>query len=156
MYFARKIEVRADLLDQIIESGFLSVELLGEGGKLKAVADRAELYDVLLNTLVDMANEEGLRCSVGYGDQEIDGPIVVETRAEEGAEEGAVPSEDDVTTTDHCRFYQHGKLVLHCEPDADHVAELLSWMDREQFWPNCWFISDHGNAHLMSLVPETR
>jgi hypothetical protein len=23
-------------------------------------------------------------------------------------------------------------------------------MERHGFWPNVWFISDHGNAHLMT------
>jgi len=39
--------------------------------------------------------------------------------------------------------------------DDDHVAAVRAYMDRAQFWPNCWFISDHGNAHLMDLTPKT-
>lgn len=64
------------------------------------------------------------------------------------------PEEGDYTTTDHKHFYQYGKLVLDLDEDDDHIAALNAHMDREQFWPNAWFISDHGNAHLMTLVPE--
>jgi hypothetical protein len=61
------------------------------------------------------------------------------------------PSEDDVATGDHRRFYQYGKLVLSIGEDDDHVAALNAWMERKQFWPDAWFISDHGNAHRIDL-----
>ena len=32
--------------------------------------------------------------------------------------------------------------------------DVKAYMDKEQFWPNSWFISDHGNAHLQSLDAE--
>jgi len=77
--------------------------------------------------------------------------------------------EDDLTTKDHLAFYQYGKLAFSLEMRADGTcfmhgrgsqdAEYLTvehavraYMDRAQFWPNCWFISDHGNAHLMDLT----
>ncbi len=62
-----------------------------------------------------------------------------------------MPEEGDITTEDHCRFYQDGKLILDLDEDADHVAALLEHMEQDGFWPNVWFVSDHGNAHLMSL-----
>lgn len=60
-----------------------------------------------------------------------------------------VPEEGDYTTTDHIHWYQYGKLVL-TTPDQDY-AFVKAHMDQERFWPNAWFISDHGNCHLLSL-----
>lgn len=83
------------------------------------------------------------------------------------------PDDDDITTENHRTFRQNGRVVLEVyqaadaytlwfgyergkqfqirtKPD-DHVTALCAYMDKVQFWPNCWFISDHGNAHLMDL-----
>lgn len=87
------------------------------------------------------------------------------------------PQDDDITTEDHRRFYQYGKVVI--EPydkrdddprtwlmwigsqrkqivvrAADCNAAVRQFMERSQFWPNCWFISDHGNAHLIDLSEQ--
>jgi hypothetical protein len=70
--------------------------------------------------------------------------------AEESTSEGE-PDEDSITTSDHRRFYQYGKLVLEIGEDADYKAELTAYMEREQFWPSCWFVSDHGNTHLIEF-----
>lgn len=55
------------------------------------------------------------------------------------------PTEDDYQTQDHIHFYQYGKLVLTIPPDADMWETIQAHMDRESFWPDVWFISDHGN-----------
>lgn len=82
------------------------------------------------------------------------------------------PQEGDITTEDHRTFYQDGRKVL--EPATprvdigtlwygysngvqfklravDHVAALRVYMEHVKFWPNVWWISDHGNAHRMDL-----
>ncbi len=61
------------------------------------------------------------------------------------------PQEDDYTTTDYCKFYQCGKLVLDLDENDDYSLYVRAHMETEQYWPNVWFISDHGNAHLLSL-----
>jgi hypothetical protein len=33
-------------------------------------------------------------------------------------------------------------------------AELRAWMAREQYWPAVWWVSDHGNAHPLTLDPK--
>jgi hypothetical protein len=82
----------------------------------------------------------------------------------------AEPHEDDITTDDHSRFYQPGRVVMtyHEDGTANYLpdntphwrmlgtfksceAALRAYMDATQYWPNCWFISDHGNAHLVDL-----
>lgn len=71
------------------------------------------------------------------------------------------PDEDDLVTDDHVHFYANGKLELTVPADAttrQMWEEIDQWMGREQFFPNVWFISDHGNAHLMErpeLPPGT-
>ena len=61
-------------------------------------------------------------------------------------ERGDEPEEDDIVTTDHRRWYQSGKIYV----TGDEKA-LRRKMDKDKFWPNVWFISDHGNAHRMTL-----
>lgn len=64
------------------------------------------------------------------------------------------PEDEDITTSDHRRFYQSHKLWLEIDEDEDMVAAIQARMEKDRFWPNVWFISDHGNAHLMSLTDE--
>ncbi len=65
-----------------------------------------------------------------------------------GADE---PDEDAITTTDYRVFYQYGKPVLRIEDGADVEAALRAYCDRVKFWPDAWFISDHGNAHRIEF-----
>ena len=91
----------------------------------------------------------------------------------EAYDEPSEPEDGDLITTDHETFYQYGRLVLdgrnrtpgiyyawigpgkpqeRMGPFATVEDALRAYMDRVQFRPNCWFISDHGNAHLMDLT----
>jgi hypothetical protein len=60
------------------------------------------------------------------------------------------PEEGDYTTGDHRKFYQYGKLVCEVPEDEDWQDHVRRHMNKEQFWPNVWWISDHGNAHLLN------
>lgn len=112
-------------------------------------------------------------CQIEAVDEDEDEEEIDEEEAE------TEPCEDDLTTEDHTTFYQYGRRVLwsesrwngHGEPTDhwyysergdrfgdvlgdfgdDHAAAVRAYMERVQFWPACWFISDHGNAHLMDL-----
>lgn len=55
------------------------------------------------------------------------------------------PEEGDITTEDHEHWYQYGKLYFTGDYDG-----LKKKMDVNKFWPNVFFISDHGNAHLVN------
>ena len=72
---------------------------------------------------------------------------------EEADSEPQEPEEGDYTTSDHVHFYVDGKLVLTVPggEEGDHVAALKAHMEQEGYWPNAWFISDHGNAHRIEL-----
>jgi hypothetical protein len=61
------------------------------------------------------------------------------------------PEEEDIVTSDHMNFYQNGKVIFELKEDDDHIEHLREWMSLNNFYPNVWFISDHGNAHLMEL-----
>lgn len=67
------------------------------------------------------------------------------------------PEEGDYTTEDHRTFFQYGKIAVSvsmAEYDVDTDAGLkavAAHMGSKKFWPNVWFISDHGNAHLLTM-----
>lgn len=84
------------------------------------------------------------------------------------------PDEDAIRTTDHVSFYQYGKLAFNffgsdedrplaylatgkgtridLTEGATVEAAIRAFCDQQQFWPDCWFISDHGNAHRIDLT----
>jgi hypothetical protein len=61
------------------------------------------------------------------------------------------PEEGDYTTEDHQHFYQYGKLVVEVAEDEDWQPYVKAHMEASKFFPNVFWISDHGNAHLLSL-----
>ena len=84
------------------------------------------------------------------------------------------PREDDIQTEDHYTFYQSGKEVISFEKTGEFADEgyylvkakgaggvyddmwdaINAHMDATSYFPGVWFISDHGNAHLM-VDPRT-
>ncbi len=82
-------------------------------------------------------------------------------------DEGQWPEEDHIVTDDHLTFYQHGKQVISFEKTGRDIDEgmyvvletgvefedmwdaINAHMEATSYFPNVWFISDHGNAHLM-------
>jgi|SRR5947209_3115840 len=61
------------------------------------------------------------------------------------------PSEEDLVTADYRHWYSPGYHRVQVETDPENWREeILAYMERQGFWPDCWFISDHGNAHLLS------
>jgi hypothetical protein len=61
------------------------------------------------------------------------------------------PQEDDITIQPNGDVYQYGKLLFEVGDDDDRDAMIRAHMDREQFWPNVWIISDHGNAEIITI-----
>jgi hypothetical protein len=68
--------------------------------------------------------------------------------------ESDVPEEGDLVTEDHRRFYEiggtRGPALVVGEHD-DWRQAVMAHMDAQQFWPNLWFRSDHGNMHQLLL-----
>lgn len=70
------------------------------------------------------------------------------------------PEEGDWVTYDHSNFYEYGtnRRVLYVDPDAttkEMWGRIRLKMNADSFFPNVWFVSDHGNAHLM-VPPRSR
>lgn len=80
-------------------------------------------------------------------------PVLTElkTNPDDGELEDEGPTEDDYVTTDYREWYQYRKHVLTVRDDNWQIAVELD-MAKKNFWPNCWFVSDHGNPHLLSLA----
>ena len=63
------------------------------------------------------------------------------------------PQEEDLITSDRKEVYSYGgpgKLAFTTTPDT-FEADCRAYMERTKFFPNVWFISDHGNAHLINF-----
>jgi hypothetical protein len=95
-----------------------------------------------------------------------------EPQEDDDDDEPTEPQEDDITTEDHENFYQNGSKVLknagdnfyhyyngriwlHLGEFEDYREALRAYMEKTQWFPNCWFISDHGNAHLIEFKERT-
>lgn len=65
-----------------------------------------------------------------------------------------LPDADAITTPDDRRFYQYGKLVLELTDDDDRDSHLRAYMDAQQFWPEVWSLSDHGNWTRIDIPPR--
>lgn len=65
------------------------------------------------------------------------------------------PEEGDLYTYDHREVFVWGGLsrkpVLVVSDVNKFEAQVAAYMKRDKFWPNVWFISDHGNAHLIVI-----
>lgn len=61
------------------------------------------------------------------------------------------PSEDDIYITPSGQLGSKlsvsagGKFLGEYTEHADAEAAIKSWMEKNQFWPSIWFVSDHGN-----------
>ncbi len=97
------------------------------------------LHDVFYTSLTEEVDSESLAYEAGIIKKDPD--------------KSTTPEEGDYQTSDHSKFYQYGKLVLTVDADAssgEMWQAIKSHMEASQYWPNVWFISDHGNCHLMS------
>lgn len=77
----------------------------------------------------------------------------------EEEEEPSEPEEGDWVTKDYHEFTQHQYPNAHRDRvilnDEDNWREALkAIMEVDQFWPNVWHLSDHGNWLLLSLEEE--
>jgi hypothetical protein len=62
------------------------------------------------------------------------------------------PEDEDWVTEDHVTFREQGGRGVIVVPDGqDWRTVVKARMEEEGFYPNVWFISDHGNAHLLNV-----
>jgi hypothetical protein len=69
-------------------------------------------------------------------------------------DESAGPEEGDIVTEDHVNFCQDGKRVLSVRDGDDWQDADRQHMEADRFWPNVWWVSDHGNAHRLNVYEE--
>jgi hypothetical protein len=80
----------------------------------------------------------------------------------EEEEAGDRPESGDLVTYDHEYFYEIGKagvfdvklkrnFSVRVPRDEDWQPHVKAFMDKDQYWPNVWFIDDHGGHLLLSL-----
>ncbi len=62
------------------------------------------------------------------------------------------PEEGDYTTKDYKAFYQFGRLAVLVPTGSTWEQMVEAHMNRERFWPNVWFLSDHGNYRLIGVL----
>lgn len=46
----------------------------------------------------------------------------------------------------------YGKVIAGPGPDAECREAVKDWMDNEEFFPSVWYVSDHGNYHLVTTL----
>jgi hypothetical protein len=115
---------------------------------------RIEIYEPLTEEQVRLI--KGSLAEMGVKD------ITVERFPEpedEEEDELTEPQDDDILTEDHRHFYQYHKLILTVPLDDDGEVEdwkphMREYLEKEQFYPNIWWVSDHGNTHLISVEPD--
>ena len=73
---------------------------------------------------------------------------------QDGVVEANGPQDDDWVTEDFNEFHRHGtkaapENALVVKEGRCWKCALLDRMDRDNYWPNVWSISDHGNVTLL-------
>lgn len=81
-----------------------------------------------------------------------------EVEQEEEEEPEYQLEEGDWVTEDHRTFREHlggsRSVPIEVGDDEDWRDVVKERMEADQFWPNVWSLSDHGNLHLLSLEKE--
>lgn len=49
-----------------------------------------------------------------------------------------------------------GKYLGHGDDFDDALVFILKHMEKNKFWPNVFYVNDHGNTDLLSLKPKMR
>jgi hypothetical protein len=119
---------------------YLKYESLLLGGQDAVLWSRRESASYLKTVLYKKLSLEE------KGNPEMDNGV------EDEYEEPQEPEEGDLITEDHHHFYQDGKLVVVVPPEHDWENKVCRYMDEENFWPNVWFLSDHGNYHPLTFT----
>ena len=53
--------------------------------------------------------------------------------------------------------YWNGKKIASCKGKYDRLyveRAVEEWMEEQQFWPNVWFVDDHGGETLVTNLGE--
>lgn len=71
---------------------------------------------------------------------------------DEGNEIQTEPEDDDWTTSDYITWFAHGFSTKQVTTDPDNwVAGIQAQMEKDQFWPSCWYQGERGDWNLLDL-----
>jgi len=75
--------------------------------------------------------------------------------SEEGNDAPEGPEDDDLVTSDYEKFYEkgfeHKGPVVQCREGGKWAHKVKAYMDKQQFWPNVWYINERGDADLIDM-----
>ena len=96
-------------------------------------------------------DEEGYRAELAEWE---DKPEYLDTEEEEEEDtEPTGPDDNDYVTEDYRTFRVVGtSRVITVGEEEDWHAVIRIEMDRDQYWPNVWQVSDHGNVERLFLA----
>lgn len=82
--------------------------------------------------------------------------VVPDPTDDEGNEIPTKPEDDDWTTSDYITWFAHGFSRNQVTTDPEKwVEQLKAHMEREQYFPNCWYQGERGDWNLLSLETGT-
>jgi len=103
----------------------------------------------------------------GYDDESLDddfdyeeGLLDLETMEKHDPDEGFdedEPQEDDAFLSSSGQLGGRtsvsvdGKFLGEFNSDEEAVEALKEWMEKNQYWPGVWYVSDHGNINPFTL-----
>lgn len=71
------------------------------------------------------------------------------------------PQEEDIVISDcgglgakTCVSIVGGKFLGEFEDGDEAYDYIRKWMEKNQFWPTVWYVSDHGNASVVNINEE--
>jgi hypothetical protein len=65
-------------------------------------------------------------------------------------------ADDDFIISDHNPGYYVSQLCQIFDDWDAAINEIVEQMITDNFYPNVWYVNDHGNVTLLSINPYTR
>jgi len=108
---------------------------------------------VIHNRLMDMIDGQSSESAITAFDQSDE--MEIDEEEEINPDEEDVFFEDNGNLGTKTSVSAGGKFLGEFQSMEEAEEAVLEWMEENQFYPNCWYISDHGNIrpHTLSL-PE--
>jgi hypothetical protein len=111
---------------------------------------RIEIYEPLTEEQVRLI--KGSLAEMGVKD------ITVERFPEpedEEEDELTEPQDDDWVTQDYKTWHQHNAWKTTVTSPDDWSAQMRELMDREGYYPNCWYLGERGDWNLLDVNKGT-
>ena len=76
--------------------------------------------------------------------------------------EGKIPDKDDIVLTPSGRLGSkislsaEGKYVGEFDSEEEAEKAIVIWINKNKYYPNIWFIDDHGGSHPYTLEDKNQ